>query len=670
MIKRILLNPWTAAITLCLVIAVRIIDPTFVESVRLRYFDTLITSKTPTVNNVWTVDIDETMIAQHGQWPFARSVYADLIESLYTRNAGLVVFNVLMPEPDRAGKDELLIKTVTQRPVVLSTVPGDTAKNTARHPGAAVINSDYSDRIIKYPAIIANIPNLEQSAVGSGIVSVLPEVDGVVRRVPLVVTVDDNLYPSLALETLRVAAGDTNFQIKLNELGVEALRIPQFGPIPTDALARVWVDWSQQANTTSAADLPKDFGGAIVIVGVTAAGVSNPVATAQGAVWPHHMQAAVIGTMVNQVNIQRPSWMDGAEILLLTALSLMVLLLSRWVYAGVAATLVILAAIVPATQWVYSQHFILMDATLIVAGLFVVAMHAYFVKFIKEYLQKQQIKRQFGSYVSPVIVERLQKNPELIRLGGEERMLTAVMTDMRNFTGLGEKYGADVEGFTAIMNAYMTAISKPVFANDGCLIKFIGDASLHIHGAPLDDERHAYHAVKTTLEMIKAVEEFNQHLASIGKPPVGMGAGVNTGKILVGNIGAEGKMGYDVLGDPVSVASRLESQTKSYGVLMIIGPETAESVKDDFELVWLDNIAVKGKAVGLDIYTVGHTVAYMHEEYKKEYLRGNWAIAKRWVEQLLKEPEVEVKDYYTKMIERLDQGVPDDWTGTYHATSK
>ena len=216
------------------------------------------------------------------------------------------------------------------------------------------------------------------------------------------------------------------------------------------------------------------------------------------------------------------------------------------------------------------------------------------------------------------------------------------------------------------------AIAQPVFKNDGCLIKFIGDASLHIHGAPLDDDKHAYHAVKTTLEMIQAVEEFNKHLESIGKPPVGMGAGVNTGKILVGNIGSEGKMGYDVLGDPVSVAARLESQTKSYGVLMILGPETAAAVKDDFDVVWLDNIAVKGKTVGLDIYTVGKTIKHKHEEYRKEYIRGNWRRATQWAQELIDDPDdrVTIKDYYRKMIERMDDGLPANWEGTYHATSK
>jgi adenylate cyclase len=389
-----------------------------------------------------------------------------------------------------------------------------------------------------------------------------------------------------------------------------------------------------------------------------------------GAVWPQDMQAAVIGTLANNVNIERPDWAPGAELYALIGISLIILLLSRWVYVGLGVGVLLLASLIPASMYVFATYKFLIDAIVPTAGGVLVMLHAYGVKFISEFLQKQQIKKQFGSYVSPIIVERLQKNPDLIKLGGEEKMLTAVMTDMRNFTGLGEKYGQDVEGFTAIMNQYMTAIAQPVFKNDGCLIKFIGDASLHIHGAPLDDERHAYNAVKTTLEMIEAVEEFNKHLKSIGKPPVGMGAGVNTGKILVGNIGSEGKMGYDVLGDPVSVAARLESQTKSYGVLMILGPDTASAVKDDFNVVWLDNIAVKGKTVGLDIYTVGKTIAHKHEEYKKEYTRGDWKKAIKWAKELEADPKVTIKEYYHKMIARMEDGLPANWDGTYHATSK
>ena len=669
-LKKILVSPWTALITLGILVYVVIQGPTFVESVRLRYFDQLITSQPRVENNIWTVNIDEATINKYGQFPFKRDKYANLIGDLYSRDAGLVVWNILMPEADRQGGDTALALELKDHPVILSNIPSDASKNTPKKPGSAVIGAEHIGTIINYPGIIANIPELERSAVGVGLTNTMPELDGVNRRLPLFAGYDGNLYPSLPLEVLRVMSNDDTFQVKLNELGVEKMRIPSFRPITTDSLGRIWVDWSQANYQVSAVDLPKDFKKGIVIVGVSAAGIGNPVSTSMGAVWPQDMQAAVIGTLANNVNIERPDWAPGAELYALIGISLIILLLSRWVYVGLGVGIVLLASLIPASMYVFATYKFLIYAIVPTAGGVLVMLHAYGVKFISEFLQKQQIKKQFGSYVSPIIVERLQKNPELIRLGGEEKMLTAVMTDMRNFTGLGEKYGQDVEGFTAIMNQYMTAIAQPVFKNDGCLIKFIGDASLHIHGAPLDDERHAYNAVKTTIEMIEAVEEFNKHLESIGKPPVGMGAGVNSGKILVGNIGSEGKMGYDVLGDPVSVAARLESQTKSYGVLMILGPDTAAAVKDDFDIVWLDNIAVKGKTVGLDIYTVGKTVKHKHEEYKKEYTRGDWKKAIAWAKELEADPKVTIKEYYHKMILRMEDGLPANWDGTYHATSK
>ena len=669
-VKKAIVSPWTALITLGILVYVIAQGPQFIESVRLRYFDTLVTSSPAVENNIYTVNIDEDTINKYGQFPFKRSVYANLIADIYSRNAGLVVWDILMPEADRQGGDDALVDTLLDHHVILANTPSEQNKNVAKKPGSAVIGAEFLDTLVSYPGVTANIPSLEAAASGVGMTNTLEELDGVNRRLPLFVASGGNLYPSMPLEVLRVMSHDDTFQVKLNENGVEKMRIPSFRPIATDSIGRIWVDWSQKSIPVSAVKLPKDFKKGIVIVGVTAAGLGNPVPTSLGPIWPQDMQAAVIGTLANNVNIERPDWAPGAELYVLIAVSLIILLLSRWVYVGLGVGVVLLGSLIPASMYVFATYKFLIDAIVPTAGGVLVMLHAYGVKFISEFLQKQQIKKQFGSYVSPVIVERLQKNPELIRLGGEEKMLTAVMTDMRNFTGLGEKYGADVEGFTAIMNAYMTAIAQPVFKNDGCLIKFIGDASLHIHGAPLDDPDHAYHAVKTTLEMIAAVEEFNKHLESIGKPPVGMGAGVNTGKILVGNIGSEGKMGYDVLGDPVSVASRLESQTKSYGVLMIIGPDTAEAVKDRFELVWLDKIAVKGKAVGLDIYTVGKTIKHKHEEYRKEYIRGDWKRAIKWAKELEADPKVTVKEYYHKMIERMEEGLPAEWDGTYRATSK
>ena len=684
-LRKIVLSVSWCLVTLAVLTAIKIYNPSFVESIKLRYFDTLIINKDPTQNNLWVVNIDEQSIDQHGQWPFARSVYADLIEQLYNRNAGLVVFGVLMSEPDRQGMDHKLISTLKEYPTILTSVPGNTNKNSARNPGAVVINDDHIDLIVSYPGLIANISLIENSAAGVGIVNQMPELDGVNRRIPLVVSSNGKLYPHVSLETLRILAEDRAFQVRLNEQGIEALRIPKFGAIQTDSLGRIWIDWSQKYNVASMQDLPEDFQGAVVIVGTSAAGIANPVSTSMGAQFPQNVQASVIATLINQVNILRPDFADNLEIIVMVVLSALLILLSKRIYVSMAALVIVVAGSIMGSIWAYHAWGILLDVTFPCATIILVSLHAYVVKFLSEFFQKQQIKKQFGSYVSPVIVERLQKNPKLIRLGGEEKILTAVMTDMRNFTGLGEKYGTDVEGFTKIMNEYMTAIAQPVFANDGCLIKFIGDASLHIHGAPLDDDRHAYHAVKTTIEMIEAVEKFNQKLEKDGKPRVGMGAGVNTGKILVGNIGSEDKMGYDVLGDPVSVAARLEGQTKGYGVLVIIGPDTYQEVREDFLCLELDCIAVKGKNVGLNIYTpllnnpADKQPAYQlaqqrHQQMIASYRAQNFDQAIDMCKELMGQFDQQMDHYYEIWIARCSQmkeyDLSKDWDGIYHATSK
>jgi adenylate cyclase len=683
MFKKIILSPWTAILTLIIVLLVRIADPSFVESVRLRYFDTLITNKAPTENNIYTVNVDEITLDKYGQWPLPRGEYAKIIEELYKRNAGLVVFNVLMPDTDRNGQDSKLASAMKQYPVVLPNVPSDKTKNIPRNPGAAVLAPEHLGKIVQYPGIIANVPLLENSAYGVGTVNTLPEIDGVNRRIPLIASVDGKLYPSLSMEVLRVAADDTTFQVKLNDNGVEKMRIPKFGPITTDNLGRIWIDYSQQSKSVSLMDLPKDFSGAIVIVGLTASGLNNPVPTSKGSVWPHDVQASVIGTMFNKVVIVRPDYADGVELIAILVLGLLVIFLSRWTYAFLPI-IIVLSSSHWIASYIFTSNLWLYDITAPVVGIGLVYLHAYTVKFVSEFLQKQQIKKQFGSYVNPTIVERLQKDPSLIKLGGEKRELSIVMTDLRGFTSLGESFGDDVEGLTQIMNDYMTALSVPVLKNDGTLIKFIGDASLHVHGAPLDDPKHAVTAVNTAMQMINAIAEFNKELIASGRPPVGMGAGVNTGETLIGNIGAKTKFGYDVLGDSVSTAARLEGQTKGYGVLCIIGPNTNEQVKDEIFTLELDCIAVKGKTIGLNIFTPLTTdynsmVEYLsarelHDLMIDYYREQKWDQALHMIDQLKGEFDSHMDHYYDIMIERIgelrESNLPNDWDGVYRATTK
>ena len=680
MLKKILTSPWTALLTLALIVSIRIADPVFVESVRLRYFDTLITNKAPTANNIYTVNIDEAALDKYGQWPLPRAEYAKIIKDLYDRGAGLVVLNVIMAESDRTGGDAVLANALKQYPVVLGSVPAQKTKNSPRNPGSAVLGPEWLDQIVTYPGLIANVPQLENAAAGIGIVSTLPEVDGVNRRLPLVVSVDGKLYPSMSMETLRAAAGDTTFQVKLNELGVEKMRIPKFGPITTDNLGRVWIDWSQENQQASLLDLPKNFNGAIVIVGPTAAGIANPLPTAKGAVWPQDVQAAAMATMINGVVIQRPDYADGVEILALLAFGILLIFLSRWTYVGICAAVVIVGAVVPGTMYAFSNWLILSDATAITFGLILVALHTYGVKFVSEFLQKQAIKKQFAGYCSKEVVELLQKDPDLIKRG-VRKDVSVMFSDLRGFTPIGEHYGDDVAGLGKYMNGYMDAISQPMLDNKGMVIKYVGDASMHIHGAPIEDSNHARTIVAVGLEMLDKVDEYTKLMEAQGLPPAAMGWGCNTGIGFIGEMGSTERHSYDILGDMVSTAARLEARCKAYGVLAIVGAETYNRTKDDFFYLLLDNLQPKGKTVADLIYTVLRTkgedytrdkIAHdvMHDLYRQKKFDEAAAMCKK----LKGNFGGQMDKYYKIWIERCEfmklQDLGDNWNGEFVAHEK
>jgi adenylate cyclase len=682
--KKILVSPWTALLTLALVLCIRIADPTFVESVRLRYFDTLITNKAPTVNNIYTVNIDEAALDKYGQWPLPRAEYAKIIKDLYARNAGLVVLNVLMAEPDRTGGDGILGSALKSNPVILPSVPSNKTKNTPRVPGSAVLAPEWLDQIVTYPGLIANVPQLENSATGVGIVSTLPEIDGVNRRLPLIVAVDGKLYPSIAMETLRVAAGDSTFQVKLNESGVEKMRIPKFGPVTTDNLGRIWIDWSQENKQVSLTNLPKDFAGAIVVVGPTAAGIANPVPTSKGAVFPQDVQATAMATMINGVVIQRPDYADGAEIIALLVFGLLLIFLSRWTYVGICTTVVIVGAVVPGTMWAFNNWLILSDATAISFGLILVALHTYGVKFVSEFLQKQAIKKQFAGYCSPEVVRLLQENPDLIKKG-IKKDVSVMFSDLRGFTPIGEYFdkpgNGGPEGLAKYMNGYMDAITIPIIDANGMVLKYVGDASMHIHGAPLADDKHAHTIVAVGLEMLDRVDEYTKIMEAKGLPPAAMGWGCNTGDGYIGEMGSTARHGYDILGDMVSTAARLEARCKAYGVLCIIGAETYNRTKDDFFYLLLDNLQPKGKTVADLIYTalrtrgedytrdkIAHDV--MHDLYKQKKFDEAAAMCKK----LKGNFGGQMDKYYKIWIERCDfmkqQDLGDNWNGEFIAHEK
>ena len=681
MMKKILLSPWLALFTFALLLTFKLQDPYLVEATRLKFYDYIMLDKAKQSEQIVVINLGEKSIEKYGQWPFPREVHAKILDEIYSRRAALVGSTILMLEPDRMGTDSALADTLNKYPVVLSQTVSDSCSRvstTIRKTGVAVIgDGEATEFLPQYPCVLSNVSILQEAAVGVGITSTLPETDGVVRRVPLLSESSGEYYPAFALEMLRVAAGDSSYQAKINQTGVEALRIPSFETIKTDEYGRVFINpnYQFQSYEIGAGPLP-DLAGKIVILGVTAAGVSNPVATPSGAQHPHQLQASILETLIIGDSVSIPNWTQLVDLAALLVLALSLIMISRLKYSIVWIAL-ILGGYLYLPIYLFASKGILLDVTFNVMAIAIIYMHIYTVKFISEFMQKQQIKKQFGTYLSPDLVARLQRQPELLKLGGESRELSIMFTDVRGFTTISEHYGEDVQGLTSIMNRYMTVMTKAILENNGTLDKYIGDAQMAFWNAPLDNNKHALDAVRTAFQMLKDLEIFNEEVKSEGIPAFGMGLGINTATVVVGNMGSTQRFDYTCLGDGVNLAARLEGQSKPYGVKLVVGPQTAELVRDVYQVVELDLIAVKGKTEPARIYTIFDVAdgagELLHKKFLDLYRQGKWDAALNLIKDLKRCWNEELNAYYKMMEERIQDlkfEEPWEWDGIYRATSK
>ena len=680
-LKKILLSPWLALLTFAILMTVKISNPFLVDAMKLKFYDYLMLGKPVHSEQIIIANIGEKAIAKYGQYPFPRDTYAKIISDLYdNHHAGLVASTILFPEKDRFNGDEEFSNALKKYPVVLSqTVSSDCKRNNnfTHRTGVAIVGDGKPSGFLpNYPCVLDNIPALQESAVGVGITSTLPETDGVVRRVPMLALSNGEYYPSFALEILRTAAGDPSYQAKINETGVEAVRVPQFGKISTDEYGRIFNNPNYVFSSFEVGENTPRLDGKIVLLGVTANGIANPVATPSGAQMPHQVQASLLQTLLNGDSVSIPNWVGLVDFLSFFILSIAVILLSNVRYSIVwIGALLLFYAYIP----IYMIHHnkILFDVTFNLLSVLIIYLHIYSVKFINEFLQKQQIKKQFGTYLSPDLVAQLQRQPELLQLGGTEQELSIMFTDVRGFTTISEHYGKDVQGLTKIMNRYMTAMTKAILQNKGTLDKYIGDAQMAFWNAPINNEQHAIDAVKTAFQMLNALEDFNAEIKKEGIPAFGMGLGINTDTVVVGNMGSDQRFDYTCLGDGVNLASRLEGQSKPYGVRIVIGPKTAEYVKDRYQVVELDLIAVKGKTEPTKIYTVFDKFDIKfenaHNMFINAYRLGAWKRALEMSQALSKAWDGQLSDYYQMMAERikeLQKNPPIKWDGIYRATTK
>lgn len=667
---------WTVLLTVCLVVGLRYWDPQLIQSFRLKTFDAHLSEEVTASSDIVIIDLGEPSMAVHGQWPWNRRVLADLIRKIADAGADTIVVPVLMSERDRLGGDTYLAEQMRGRPVVIAQTPTTQNKEPdAARRGVAMIGEDPRPWVYTWPGALAPLKNLADSAAGVGVAATAPEIDGVVRRMPLIVGIgpESTLYPNLSLEALRVATHERSYQVKTTEAGVEKVRVSGRAVIDTDANGQIWLRWNRQFERMEATKIDyKKLAGKIVIIGISAEGLGGIVGTPRGEAWAHDLQAQAIQTLIDGSSPVRLPYADLVELAVLVVTGIIIAVCAAtsplWSTAIVLASIGTAAFMADHYLWItYAQ---LWDIAYLMVALLLVASHALFNRAMKEFMQKQQIKKQFGTYLSPALVKELQKHPEKLTLGGDERELSIMFTDVRGFTTISEHYGSDVQGLTKIMNRYMTAMTKSILSNNGTLDKYIGDAQMAFWNAPLDEPRHAHMAVKTAIEMLGNLDEFNREIGAEGVPPFGMGIGINSGAVVVGNMGSSQRFDYTCLGDNVNLASRLEGQSKGYGVGLILGQRTAELVKDEYPVVELDCIAVKGKTIGVKIYTIGKTNPTSHDIFLGAYYSGDWTRAKRQARKLYDDPDVQIKDYYKKMIERIDDGLPANWDGVWHATSK
>ena len=764
----------------------RISDPEFVQVLRLKYFDQL-QIKYPRVTEGQTysviVDIDEKSLREIGQWPWPRTVLADLFNK--SREAGMLVLglDVLFAEKDRTSP-ELIAEDVKERSPeianLLKTLPsneslameamkafptvighsgldvqGDANRNDIKDTSVKVFlgkNKKPKDWLIKYPGLLANVTEFEKAASGAGTVSVAEEPDGIIRRVPLISNVAGVVRPTLGLDMIRVAFKGNSIATRTGLNGVEEIIIQTKAignaSIPTDENGRVWIYYGESDSIkkensrryyVSAVDIingkvGKDrLSGKLGILGTSATGLKDirptPVEDRMPGVEIH---ANLIDTVIsailyytsnknanavynqsikkgmsesealaekNKVKINgAPFLKSGANMKFYE--SLFTILLGFFITLsalrfGPIVNISLLISIIGAAFYLSIKLFLeektLFDPTFAGVSTFIIYFGNTFANYLRDANEKKQIRGAFSQYLSPALVEQLADDPDKLVLGGETKKMTFLFCDVRGFTTISESFKSDPQGLTKLINRFLTPLTNEIINVNGTIDKYMGDCIMAFWNAPIDVEGHEKMACDATLRMHKAMKELNDIREEEAKVEnkkfleLKIGIGLNTGGCVVGNMGSDQRFDYSVLGDAVNLASRLEGQSKSYGVKTVIGPETNESVKDTYATLQLDMIAVKGKKEAVTIFTLlGDSIFKQSSEFKnleskhkkilENYFNQKW-------EECLKEIKTAktlcnnlMSEYYDIMTLRINEfkenPLPNDWDGVYIATSK
>ena len=600
---------WTIAfITLFVLTFIGVKDPQIKEVLRLKSFDLLLQSEKKEVSeNIGIVTIDEKAIEKYGQWPWKRDVLANIIVQLREQGAGVIVLPILFSEPDRLGGDNALTSVLEYAIVISQTGTNQINKNGVPR-GVAKVN-DPLPFLFEWGGMLGPIKEFHNAS-GVGVSNTAPEVDGVVRRIPLLMKIGEDIYPAMAIEVIRVAMGAPSYQVKSGEAGVQAMRVPGFSIIKTDANARIWLRWNKEFKTISAAsDDFNEAAGTTVIFALTAEGLSSIVATPTGEQYDYVISANSLQTILDGETIKR--YDSLIELLIAFAVGLAMIILVRYTGYGIIAAVIFFVSIgLPVYAGVFfDQSLLLVDITWILLTFLVIAFHSTFLRFILEFKAKQQIRKQFEKYLDPRQVAILVKDPSKLKLGGERKEMSFLFMDIVGFTPISEYYknNDDPEGLVNVINDYLNRMSMIVLKNGGTIDKYMGDCIMAFWNAPLDCDNHAEMAVKTSIECAEETDRIKKEFKEKGLPDINIGSGVNTGTCIVGNMGSEMRLDYSVIGDAVNLAARLEAATRNYKddngkvVPTLYSSYTKEQLVD-IKSIEVDKIKVKGKEELITIF--------------------------------------------------------------------
>ena len=730
-------------------IGLRVNEPRWFLQLQLTVFDSFNRLKPRSYqgeSGVRIVDIDDETLERHGQWPWPRTRVAELIFRLNEMGAATTVFDIVFAEPDRTSPktvvelwpelpefDELRarVREMPDHDTVLAEIVAGvgnvvtgfvlTSGRAPRVPVAcgnfAMAGDDASQFVQVHEGAVANLTEIAQAAAGNGNFNMVPEGDGLIRRVPLIMGFQDRtngevrLYPAIALEALRVVQGASTMIIKSSgasgetafgeKTGISSVKVGQF-VVPTDANGRFWVRYTGHQpkryipawkilDGSADPSLVQDH---IVLVGASAAGLLDLRATPLDAVLPGvEVHAEIIEQILDQDFIRRPDWAVGAEIIymLIIGLALVVLLPRIGALACAFAGSIVVAGALGFSWYAYDVQRLLFNPVYPSVAVLGVYLSSSLINFMRTEAEKRQVRGAFSQYLSPALVEQLAQHPDRLQLGGETREMTFLFCDVRGFTAISEMYKENPQGLTLLINRFLKPLTDVILAREGTIDKYMGDCIMAFWNAPLDVSNHADHACESAMAMFEELERLNEERSGEAEAdgekflPLNIGIGVNTGECVVGNMGWKQRFDYSVLGDAVNLASRLEGQSKTYGVGTVIGPETAEQVDGRFATLELDLIAVKGKVEAVRIFALlgdaihaaspeFNTLRGLHEQMISTYRTQDWEGAKTLLQQCRACANGTLDELYMLYEERIAEYSADppgtDWDGVYIATSK